>query len=250
VYPDYYSRPVYTKDLDLRREVEKQDVIFLMITERFLHKFDWTFIDQLYDLYIPVWLKDPVYDNINKIMQTDSWYNEIISKAEKKHLSLEIALIEEGKFMYYRKDTIDYFINYGPEYFSRVISGDTAWMSHIREKAVNKNISAEEMLKLDAIYIFKQNYPGLFEMNQGLEATEKRIYIEPRTLDSLGREAAFYRWDRASYIRIKAWQIYNDQEIRKTCRVILNDPAWLESVRNKAIQKGIPLVQFICGSRD
>ncbi len=41
-----------------------------MITERFLYKFDWTFIDQLYALYTPAWLKDPVYDNINKIMQT------------------------------------------------------------------------------------------------------------------------------------------------------------------------------------
>ena len=69
------------KDLDLRKEVEKQHVIFLMITERFVHKFDWRFIDQLYELYTPDWLQDPVYDKINRIMMHAPWYADVIKKA-------------------------------------------------------------------------------------------------------------------------------------------------------------------------
>jgi len=241
VYPDNYYKPVHTRDLDLRKEVEKQEVIFLMITERFLHKFDWTFIDQLYTLYTPAWLKDPVYENINKIMQVDPWYGDIINKAAQKHILLEEALIEEGKFIFYRDDTVNYLINYGPEHFSGIISGDPGWMGHIREKAGKNGISVEEMLKIDALYIFKQNYPGLFELNQGLAAVEKRIYSQPEVLDRLRLEAASYRWDPASFIKIKAWQLYQEEEIQKTCQVIRLDPAWLEHVRGKALNKGISL---------
>ncbi len=169
----------------------------------------------------------------------------MIIKAEKKHISLEEALIQEGKFMFYRNDTLDYFINYGPEYFSRIISGDTVWMEYIREKALNKGISADEMLKLDALYIFKQNYPGLFELIPGPGVNGKTHLFQPRTLDSLKREAAFYSWDLASFIRIKAWQIYKEEEIQKTCQAILHDPAWLEQVREKAIQRGISLEEMI-----
>jgi hypothetical protein len=245
VYPDNYYKPVHTRDLDIRQEVEKQEVIFLMITERFLHKFDWTFIDQLYTLYTPAWLKDPVYENINKIMQVDPWYGDIINKAAQKQFSLEEGLIEEGKFMFYRDDTVDYFINYGPEHFSRIISDDPGWMEHIREKAAKNGISVEEMLKIDALYIFKQNYPGLFELNQGPAAVVKQIHAQPEVLDSLGREAAYYRWDTASFIKIIAWQIYKEEYIQKTCKAIRNDPAWLEHVRGKALQKGIPLEEMI-----
>jgi hypothetical protein len=245
VYPDNYYEPTYTRDLDLRNEVEKQDVIFLMVTERFIHKFDWTFIDKLYALYTPAWLKDPVYDNINMIMETESWYTDLIIKAEKKDTTLENVLYEEGKYLEYQSDTLDYFINYGPEYFSRIISGDTTWMKSIREKAASKGISEEEMLRLDALYIFRQNYPGLFELYEGLEAVIARIYTQPELLDSLYFEAASYRWDSPSFIRLKAWQIYKSEQIQNTCQSIRNDPHWLEHVREKAIQKGIPLDEMI-----
>jgi hypothetical protein len=245
VYPDNYYKPVYTRDLDFRQEVEKQDVIFVMITERFLHKFDWSFIDQLYALYTPEWLKDPVYDNITKIMLTAPWYADIIIKAEKKHISLEEALIEDGKYLFHQQDTAGYLINYGPEHFIRNISANPGWMANIREKAAGKGISAEEMLKIDALYTFRQKFPGLYYLNQGLEAVEKRIYSQPEILYSLKLEADFYRWDEASFIRLKAWQIFKAEEIQKTCRDILNNPAWLEHVQGKAIQRGIPLEDMI-----
>jgi len=245
VYPDNYIQPVYTKDLDLRQEVEKQQVIFLMVTERFVQKFDWRFIDQLYALYTPEWLKDPVYDKINDIMQVDPWYKDVIKKAGRKGNSLEETLITEGKYLFYADDTVAYFINYGPEHYSQIIAGDPDWIAHIREKAKQQNISPDEMLKSDALYIFKQDYPGLFELKRGLEIIEEQIYSDPAVLDSLKLEAATFCWGLKSFIKIKAWQIYQEEEIRKSCHAIRSDPAWLEDVRQKALKKGISVDEMI-----
>jgi hypothetical protein len=245
IYPDYYSKPAFTKDLDLRREIEKQDVIFLMVTERFVHKFDWKFIDQLYTLYTPAWLKDPVYDYINSIMTTPEWYADIINKAPKEHSTLEDFLISNGLYLLSQKDTAVYFINYGPRHFSNTISRDPHWMAVLHEQAVQKGISDDEMLKNAALLTFKQNYPGLYELNRGLEAVEADIYRHPGLLDSLRSEAASYRFDTALFIRIKAWQMYKLQEVQRTCQSILNDPQWLQHVRKKAALKKIPLEEMV-----
>jgi len=245
VYPEHYLRPSYTKNLNLRQEVEKQQVIFLMVTERFVHKFDWTFIDQLYAHYTPGWLRDPVYDKINAIIQVDPWYNDMIEKAVKKQVSLEDALITEAKFLYHQKDTLGYMVNYGLENFSQVIANDTGWMSYIRTKAEQQNKSEDEMLLADAAYIFNKKYHGLYELYQGLSATKERIYSSPAVLDSLKQEAEIYHFDLESFIRIKAWEIYAESEIQKTVENIRKDPSWYEHIKQKALKKGISQEEMI-----
>jgi hypothetical protein len=245
VYPDHYLKETYTKDLNFQQEVEKQQVIFLMVTERFVHKFDWRFIDQLYALYTPGWLKDPVYDKINDIMQVAPWYEKIIESARGKHISLEEALILNGKYMYHYNDTAAYLINFGSEHFSNSIADDPSWMAQIREKANRRNISTDEMLQEDARYFFKKDFPGLYEMNEGLSDMEKRIYADIKLSDSLELEAGLYRFDPAVFIRIKAWQFYKEEEIQKTCNAIRSDPSWLEDVKQKALVKNIPLDEMI-----
>jgi hypothetical protein len=245
VYPDHYLKPTYTKDLNFQQEVEKQQVIFLMITERFVHKFDWRFIDQLYALYTPGWLKDPVYNKINDIMQVEPWYENIITSAGEKHISLEEALILNGKYVYHYNDTAGYLINFGQEHFRYTIADDPAWMEQIREKAKQRNISTDEMLHEDALYIFKKDFPGLFELNQGLSEMEKSINTDIKLLDSLRLEASSYRFDPATFIRIKAWQFYKEKEIQKTCNAIRSDPSWLEDVRKKALLKETSLDEMI-----
>ncbi len=54
LYPETYYKPTWAKDLNLKVEIEKQDVIFLMVIERFLHKNGWNFIEEAYALYGPV----------------------------------------------------------------------------------------------------------------------------------------------------------------------------------------------------
>jgi len=245
VYPDHYLRPSYTKDLNLQEEVEKQDIIFLMVTERFVHKFDWTFIDNLYTLYTPEWLMDPVYDKINNIMQVESWYVSMIEKAVDKEQSLEEALIQEGEFMLFQSDTLFYMVNYGPEHFSCIIENDTNWMDYIHKKAIDQQKTTEEMLLADALYIFNQNYPGLYKLNRGMAAMEDGIHSDQMMLDSLKLQAASFNFEPKLFIRIKALQLYQEEEIQKTMRAIRNDPSWLEHVKQKAAKKGILLDQMI-----
>jgi hypothetical protein len=244
VYPDHYIRPTYTKDLNLQREVEKQEVIFLMVTERFLHKFDWTFIDQLYALYTPDYLEDPVYNKINDIMQVDPWFTEVIKKAEIKGVSLENALIAEGKSLYHIDDTLGYMVNFGPEHFRNIIANDPVWMEYIRQKALERNVPIGEMLMLNALYTFRQDFPGLYDLNRGLEKTREKIYSDPALLASLKNEAGQYRWELSSYIQIKAWMIFRETEINNTINAILSDPPWLKDVQRKAQEKGITVEEM------
>jgi hypothetical protein len=245
VYPDFYGRPVYTHELDLRTETEKQDIIFLMVTERFLHKFDWQFADQLYKLYTPEWLKDPVYDNINDLMRNDPWFNDILDKARQKGISLESALHEEGRYMIFNKDTAAFLLDYGPEHYLRMISENEGWMGHIREKAEADREPVEETLMRDALYVFKQDHPELYELNRGIATTEEAIRQDSLLINPIIAEALQYRFDPEILIRLKAKTKFREQEIARISDAIRNDAGWLSDVRRKAGERNIPLEEMI-----
>lgn len=245
VYPENYYRPTYTKDLDFQKEIEKQDMIFLMVTERFVHKFDWRFIDQLYALYTPDWLVDPVYDKINDIMQVEPWYEKIINKAAKKHITLEKALVDEGEYLYRQSDTAGFMIFYGHEYFRDLIANDPKWMEYIRKKAQERGITADEMLDADAGYTFHQDFPVLSELNTALNEAEARIRSDKAKMASVISEASWFYFDQDQFIRLKAWQDVREAEIARTCDAILKDTRWLEDVRKKAAEKGIPMEEMM-----
>jgi len=51
IYPDSYSSPLETSQVNLKEEIDKHDVIILMATEATLPKFGWGFIEKTYDLF-------------------------------------------------------------------------------------------------------------------------------------------------------------------------------------------------------
>lgn len=241
VYPDFYYGPKYMSELNLKEEVEKQDVIFLMVTERFLHKFDWRFIDRLYALYTPEWLRDPVYDNINGIMDVDGWYGQMIEKAERQGISLEQALENEAKYMLYQGNRNEYMIRYGHEHYMRIIRESEGWYRHIMEKAEKENVPVNEMLLRDALYVFQQEQPALYEMNRGVAETTEEIRSDSLQMALVGKEAIRYRFDPRTLPGIRARQLYREKEILRTMEAIRNDPAWLADVQRKAKEKSITL---------
>ncbi|MBP6872799.1 MAG: hypothetical protein KBC43_12390 [Bacteroidales bacterium] len=245
VYPDHYNRPTFTKDLDLKAEIEKQDIIFLMITERFVHKFDWRFTDQLYELYAPQGLSDPVYDKINNIMTVEEWFEKMITKAGYKHATLEEILIDEGKYLYHMSDTAGFMIRYGEEYFRKMISGDRKWMGHIEEKAARRGIPVEDMLVEDALFVFKEKHPELYKLNRSLESVRKHILANPDTLALLREEARNYHFDPDLYLQHRAWEIVHRDEVAKTERAIRQYAPWLEDVARKALENGISVDEMI-----
>jgi hypothetical protein len=245
VYPDYYLDKTTTKDLNLKKEVEKQQVIFLMVTERFVHKFDWKLIDQLCDIYAPPYFKDPVYQNINNIMQVEDWYNDIIDKSIKKKKPLEETLIAEGKFLYKDQDTAAFMLDYGVEYYEDIISADSNWMSAVREKARMKNISDKEMLQTDAKFMFGQRYPEIFAISEKLHSEEDRLTSNADSLARIMQYSKTHYLDPERYIRHRAWENYKAGELAGTREAILRTPHWLEQVKQKAAKKGISLDEMI-----
>jgi hypothetical protein len=245
VYPDHYLAPTYTKNVNLKEEVEKQQVIFVMITERFLHKCDWRFVDQLYALYTPEWLQDRVYDNINNIMQVAPWYADIIAKAQRRNISLEQALIDEGKYLYYNADTSHYMIDFGPDHYKNVISSSPLWMSHIRKKAEEQGKPVDEVLAEDAVYTFKTEHPVMFELYNSRVTFLQKIKSDTRITDSLYNEADKLHFDRETYLNLVSWKLLKEDEMEKTRNAILSDPNWLNDVRKKADSKGLSEEEMI-----
>ncbi len=51
IYPDNYSQSTTVEDIDLKKEIEKTDVILLISTDNNLYKFAFGFIEQVYNIY-------------------------------------------------------------------------------------------------------------------------------------------------------------------------------------------------------
>jgi hypothetical protein len=241
VYPETYYHETLVKDLDLKDELEKQDIILLMVTERFMHKFDWQFIDMAYNLYVPGWLKDPVYQNMNRVVNNDRRFVDLIGKTEADIITLEEVLRDEAMYLYYKENMPLYLIEHGVEHFKKSIRRDDAWYRHIAEKAAEKKMDAEEQLRIDAEYVFNQNHPELYLIHQGIRDMIEELESDPDQLEILTDEAKYYCWKIEDYLTRKAFFLYREKEIQKTKTAILNSPGWLADVKAKAFEKGVPL---------
>lgn len=51
IYPESFEKEMHSKDIDIQREVEKNDVVIILTTDANLHKFPFGFIDRLYEVY-------------------------------------------------------------------------------------------------------------------------------------------------------------------------------------------------------
>jgi len=192
VYPDFYDSPTFVKDLDLKTEIEKQDVIFLMVTERFLYKFDWGFVDDVYKLYTPSELQLPVYNELNRILKDEVWFTAMIQSARERKRNLDSTLWMEARYQFRKKDKLAYLAEFGVKYYEEVINQDSTWRAGIVAKAKRKAISYEEMLQLDANYVFKKEYPDLYNKRRSIQQVKKQIRGDSLMLKEAKKLADFY----------------------------------------------------------
>jgi hypothetical protein len=169
----------------------------------------------------------------------------MIDKAEAGKISLEEALQDEARFIYYSEHKGAYFTDFGTEHFINVIRNDASWFGHIREKAATNNLSVKEQLRIDAEYIFKQNEPTLFEIHQAIVDMLNEMESDLDGLDVLEQEARSYGCSTEDYILKKAKMLIKEQEIRKTMEAIRSTPNWLADVQDKAMEKGISVDRMI-----
>ena len=81
-----YKKPRKVEELNIKKEIEKQDFIILMSTEPLLKRFAYGFIDNAYGIYSG----NKTTPNIEQLMKNDSiWLKKISLKAKERGISID-----------------------------------------------------------------------------------------------------------------------------------------------------------------
>ncbi len=211
VYPDTYSNPVFVGDLDLKEEIEKQDVILLMVTERFLYKFGWNFIEDAYSLYGEASEYDKVHKYKCDIWNYSEWFNSVIEKAEDRNLTLEEWLEVEAEYIYSQGD-IDGFLTYkGPKHFEENIRRSPDWFGSFEIKAAEKNISVDKLIVKESENIFKINHPKAAARYYDIENSKLIILNDSTLLENAKLFADKYFLTKEESLQILAEKLSKNQ---------------------------------------
>jgi hypothetical protein len=179
VYPDTYSGDKHAYNLNIKEEVEKQDVIFLMVTKRFLYKFDWKFLDQLYYQYVKgLPFNKKLSSYLNGILGYEKWFVDVIEKAKNRNISLEEMLQIEAKYVYFNDYSEEFLFYHGVEYYQDKIKASQEWYEQLIQKAKQKGISLDSML----IYSFQQEFPEIYQKHLTLMRAKNNILMDSTLL--------------------------------------------------------------------
>lgn len=170
VYPDTYHQPIFTESLNIIEEVEKQDVIFLMVTERFLYKFDWGFIDRLFEAYTPELLKDEPYLYEGKIKGYSEWFDNVEIKAKNSGISISEALTRDALYTWMNENRAEYMLYFGTDHYIQNICGDRSWYEQEKLKSEEKKKNLKDVIEQDADYLFFKEYPELHNKYHAIQA--------------------------------------------------------------------------------
>lgn len=211
-YPESYRKDVFVKDLDLRQEIEKQDMIFYMSTDRFLFKFDRGFVDDLMALYGPQYSQDLITRNKTRILKLDPWFEEVMAKAGEKGISLGEMLDMTAHHMLEQKDPEHYYGLFGPEHFIRNIRMNEAWMEKLRISAEEQGISIEQRIRQEAEYILQANYPRAMEKYRLLEEIKAGIRADSSWHAHILEKAAHWYMTEEEMIQADAEYVFSQRK--------------------------------------
>ncbi len=162
----YYNETVYPEDaperdvkkLNLAEELTKFKVIVLMATECNIHDIGWGFIEKVYDLNkedMNGSMRKRIYVGliIENIKQNKEWLADIEKKAKEKNISIPEMITLDAIYIYkteYCTPEVTALVDQNIER----IRNTKAWMDDILKKALEKNVSMDEMIEMDAKYIY------------------------------------------------------------------------------------------------
>ncbi|MCD4774164.1 MAG: hypothetical protein K8R41_12365 [Bacteroidales bacterium] len=194
VYPETYFKNLPVKSLNLKEEIEKRDVILLMITERFMHSFLWGFIENVYKLYQPAYKEDPAFNYENRIRNFEPWFKKAFSqsKNENKSLSKMITETAEHEVASHFKESEN---TNGDDYIKFIewfLRNDKKWVSNLINSAKEKQIDPDSFIYENAVYIYKT-----------IHTKKDNSFVVFR------KPERFYKQDMISYFE---WTIKNDEK--------------------------------------
>ena len=155
IYPDTWSAPKDTGSLNIPQTVEGMDLVLIMVTERFYHRFDWDFTDVLYRHYYPAAVREYRYDFMRSIARNYIWFDDIQQLSDYSGVPLQDKLTGHADYLFWKDDQAGK-IPHDVGYFRLNIMKDPAWMKQIREKALINRISVDEQVNKDAIWMLQQ----------------------------------------------------------------------------------------------
>jgi len=211
VYPDYYQEEIWVKDINIREEIEKQDIILLMVTERFLFKFDWGFINDLYKLYGCITDYDMIHDRRIDITRDNQWFADVIHKARLNGISLEEMITRDALYMMRTFDLPSYLALEGPAYYEELIRNDQNWLRDIRTKADERGLSLDEMIHEDARYMLEKEYPEIARRYYYIENAMAEIRADSVEMAIVREKAAGYYLKEEEMIRYMAEKRWENQ---------------------------------------
>lgn len=166
----YYNKLVYNhigaetgqmKDLNFSDELLKNDVILLMITERFHQNFAWGFDTRIYEHFFPGQIKRRDYF-MNEVRIGNLDFIRIYNDARKNNMTLQHRLKLEAEYRMFNdwQKHPEFYTNKDEviDMMVMAIKGSPDWLASVQKKARERNISDEEMLKLDAEWMYDQKY--------------------------------------------------------------------------------------------
>lgn len=155
IYPDTWSAPKDTSSLDVPKTVESMNLVLIMVTERFYHRFDWDFTDVLYRHYFPAAPKEYRYDFMRGIVRNYVWFDDIQQQADYSGIPMQEKLTGNADYMFWQTDQ-EGKIPHDVDYYRMNILKDPASMKLAHEKALINKISVDEQVTKDAIWMLQQ----------------------------------------------------------------------------------------------
>ena len=210
VYPDSYFKPKHVSDINLQKEIEKQDIIFLMITERFLFKFGWNFIEDVYKLYGPASKYDKMHDYKSKIWNYNVWFTGVIEDAKERNLSLEEMLELVAEYVYSQENIEDFLMYKGPNFFVENIKRDPSRLNSIEILAKENNIALDSIIIQKANNLFQSKYPEIFKNYYILENLKSEILNDRLLLSDAQQFAKKHYLTLDESIQINAEILYKN----------------------------------------
>jgi hypothetical protein len=253
VYPDSYHDTIYSKNLNIVEEIEKRDIILLMITGRFLYKYDWGFIDRAFEAYTPDLEPDLLYNYQNSIGINFEFFDNLAISALKSSKSLQDFIAHHADYQFKTQNPDKYREIYGLQYYKEIIRHDTGWMNSIMHKAQLKNITVDSVLCLDADFMFSKEAPEIRKKYYAIQKNESLIRSNQAYMNQVAEKAKKYHLTLDEMILQEAMRLSNEetekvemeQSLAQNEKNIRNDKNWMKAEMEKAKKFGISLDEMI-----
>ncbi|MBE9485153.1 MAG: hypothetical protein IMY74_09920 [Bacteroidetes bacterium] len=208
VYPDTYHGDKFIGDIDLKAEIEKQDVIFYMSTERFLYKFDRGFVDDLIDIYgiQSSWNELTHYQT--SITNLDSWFADVIAKAREHDITLGEMMEMDARYMLWKNNPEKFYGMFGPAPIVNDIKNNPQWFADVKRRAAENNAGLEDWLMEEATFLLTSKYPEALIKYNSIRQISENIRSDSAWHAHVLEKAAAYFMTEEEMVRADAEYVF------------------------------------------